>query len=686
MSKSKYNFSNIYKYLLCSVLSIAIIFSVFNVDTYAATGNDVVRTSYGSYTWESFQVGVDFEIPIINYPISVGSRCFFLNYNFDTPYTGTIQFYFNYVVHTYDWFILAHSGNASFRQSGTNYRVQIYVENCTGFGFYIVGPNGSAADQLVLDPNYNTQYSLTPIEDNNTILTSIDSHIGVIDTNVSNIINSVNGLYAYIDNLENYVDNVENLLSNISSLVNSILTVSNNTVDYEYYQIPSFNYWYSAGKLNIDSYGIYQGFLSGTYTPVDIRIGANDVWYTAFYSSANLWSSSGTFYIDNTDNVSMTFVSRDIVRSGNNQLYLYGVSLTNNTSSAQVVHLYSYSSNINNCSIYPLFHYYYRTMPDCIKELLFIPTDLDNISNYTSSILSNTANMITVISGMNSDINNNINNILKNYHYEYYQIPSLFYWISQGKNDINNGIYQGFLSGSFLDNIDIRIGANDVWYTVFYSSINLWTDNGTFYIDNTNNISMSFYARDIVINGYNLYVYGVRLENNSNAAQVTKLHLYNSNISSSMIYPIYHYYLRSMPDQVKQLINISTIEQSILSNSNTIINNQNSIIGYINDILDSINSLDLSVSYNITNEQVSNITNEFDTNIELVNNVEVNFNNSFDTSNDLITNNDLTLDFESLTPSLELYHGIFTSFYDVPLFKYVVIICLVGGAVLVLLG
>lgn len=191
---------------------------------YGATGSDVVRTSYGSYTWETFTGAIT--IPYFNIPLDSGARVYAMIYNFDTTYSGTMEFIFNYTINTYDWYLYSFGGTANFQQSGTNYRMKIQVEECNGFAFIIAGANGSMANALVLDPNYPPSYSLTAVDTVNENLEQIwtlcNTKFANIETLLGTISTNINSIKSYVDNLEGLIYNSDNSVNSIFEFINDI--------------------------------------------------------------------------------------------------------------------------------------------------------------------------------------------------------------------------------------------------------------------------------------------------------------------------------------------------------------------------------------------------------------------------------------------------------------------------------
>lgn len=758
---------------------------------YAATGSDVIRTSFGSYTFESFDATLT--IPYFNITLPSGARGVVMIYNFDTTYSGTAEFIFNYTIHTYDWYLYSFGGTCNFQQSSTNYRMKMQFEECSGFGVVVVGPSGSVANQLVLDPNYNTIYNLSAVdtthEDLEQLYSLIDTRCGNVETYLSTIsanlnsikgyvdglegntdtieqslttlINSLNSLVSNTDQLESYTDKVESYLNTIAlntgiqngmsliggitdlisllsstvqggpslfDVIDGILDTANgiqnlfddvnldnsdivsainslagelspalaNVPTYSlsaYMYFRRFNNTFNVSNYHYPNYTITQT-VSGEYN-ADRRIyvPAKSTYILAFISNGNVTQERFPYYLYNPNQSELISVSYSYSNFANMRMS-YILINNNHTgtitlsfdyapeSSTYIIPLYLGNVDLMTDEIQMITQYFANNSPDYTNDLDNIAdllTDLgvkfDQFNFDNSDLISILNDLYDSVSQLQTQITVTNNLQLGVVPQTSYMAYTFFQRFAEGGNIKQSASYGvpfytmvQTTSNAYQSQRRIRVPAGKTYLLCFGVTTDINETNFPFYF-------YSNYGESVVVTysdyRYSRYIEYILITNN-----------YSGQISISFDYigsntPVYPLYLGDIELMTQEMQMITQFKVESTDRDYTAI---------LDEIYDSINSLDLNVSVNVTNNDVQNITNDFDTNIEIVNNVEVDFNTSFEDTNALITDTDLTLDFDGLLSGIDVYHSIFSHFYNYSFFKYICIVCLVGGVILVLLG
>lgn len=693
------------KKLFISLLVFAICV-VFVPRSYAET-RDFWTSSYGSWVyWSDIQNSnnqsqgyheINISLGDISLPIMDQDKFIVVEYQFKQPYSGTLAINYNYNVQPMYKFA---SGNLAWYDYTSSNSVHIGLNHCTYFYLVLVGsPSNFVSGDIKVN---SITYNITPDSDNTVAhdytntLNSINGILGYINTSLDNIESYTNDIEGYINSVEPILETVSSLLTNIYNSnstfqgqtltnINSVNTylsnISNkiNSLDINVSSIlTSVNSINSSVNtvlsilnktlIDVPVYSLSAIYLFGGHhtnlllsNGINWYFNANDIKNEQFRGYGNgYYIVYGTNYynavIDSIDSGTCTLVKQ--VYTYNFYWKMYYVTGTSNWWQFDI----SYLDNQSDAYIVPLY-FGFGNFPDEVSSIMGLSNSTNDLLQQVISAIEDISVNINVQPEVSVDLSNigiNINNI-QPYSYSAYDL------FSNGNYNLvkNNGVFN-YYSADDIKNKQWR-GYGNGYYLIYGSN---------YYNANIDSITSGTVTLVRHIFSYNFYWKMYYIEGTNGWYNMDMSYLDNN--SNAFIVPLYYGNTGNLPESVLNIFGIKSDMYNLI--------NGLSIANKLDAINQSINQLDLSVSVDVTNDQIQNVTNNFDANIDLVNNVEVNFNNSFDSSNDLITNNDLTLDFEGLTPSLELYHGIFTSFYDIPLFKYVVIICLVGGAVLVLLG
>lgn len=109
---------------------------------------------------------------------------------------------------------------------------------------------------------------------------------------------------------------------------------------------------------------------------------------------------------------------------------------------------------------------------------------------------------------------------------------------------------------------------------------------------------------------------------------------------------------------------------------------ESSVESKLDDILTAINNIHI----NVTEQDIDNITNNFDNDITTIHNVEVNFDNSFGNYDGSISDNDITLNLTPYSPTFSLIKSNVTSLWSSDLIKIPITLSCLVFIFLVILG
>ena len=133
---------------------------------------------------------------------------------------------------------------------------------------------------------------------------------------------------------------------------------------------------------------------------------------------------------------------------------------------------------------------------------------------------------------------------------------------------------------------------------------------------------------------------------------------------------IEYWQLISYFDQMKQYSTVNTFDQQLYSK--------------LNDILTAINNINTSV--NVSDQDVQDITRDFDTDIDTIHNIENNYGLNFDGWDDQLTPADLTMDLSGYSDTVNLFKTNISALWQSPLVSLPILLSCLCFIFLVILG
>lgn len=705
--------------------------------------SDIQNSNTQTQGYHEISIGIgDMSFPILN-----NDKFIVVEYQFNQPYSGSLGINYNYNVTPMFKFA---SGDIAYYDYTSSNTVYVGLNHCTYFYLVLVGSpsNFISGDIKVNSISYNITPDSDDnvVIDYSSKLNDIYNYLGYINNSVDNIESYTDDIEGYINSLEPTLENVKTLLTNIyntsstfqgqtltnlnsintylsninnkiNSLdinVNSILSVVNSinsslntvllSINKSLSYVPTyslsayrwFNGFYNDGIVyDTYNYPSIRVRTTGDGTGFDgnrrIQLKPSETLLLSFLCTQNITFENFPYYI--LDNKSGT-VNYSYKRLGSTY-YIINITVKNNNTSSlsisfdyipntsmNVVPLYLGDVQLMSDEIQMITQFYANNSPDYTNDIDHISQLLEDIGLDVSNLSIDNSTLVNAINNLNSSLSDLSSSINITNNIDISNIPpysvNAYYWFGKfNNNGIVNDIFQypnmyitNTVTGSYEGNRRLYVQAHRQLIIAVISSVSLTSSNFPYYFNDSNvsqYVSVSYSVKSFADRRYQYVV----ITNDSNST-ITISFDYTG--TGFRVVPFYIGYVDLMTDD------LALITQYTLPSTNE------PYYSVLNDIYESINNLDLNVSVDITNEQVQNVTNNFDTNIEIVNNVEVDFNTSFEDTNELITDTDLTLDFDGLLSGIDVYHSIFSHFYNYSFFKYICIVCLVGGVILVLLG
>lgn len=182
--------------------------------------------------------------------------------------------------------------------------------------------------------------------------------------------------------------------------------------------------------------------------------------------------------------------------------------------------------------------------------------------------------------------------------------------------------------------------------------------------------SIEIYLYNIVALPYNSsYSLNLRI-----TLSETTRNIYKYTNSASVSYipntDIEYWQLLSYFQQIKQYSTVNAFDQSLYSK--------------LNEILTAINNLNLSV--NVSDQDVQDVTNDFDTDIDTIHNIENDYGLNFDGWDDQLSSSDVTLDLTGYSDTVNLFKTNITSLWSSPLVSLPILFSCICFIFLVILG
>lgn len=319
---------------------------------------------------------------------------------------------------------------------------------------------------------------------------------------------------------------------------------------------------------------------------------------------------------------------------------------------------------LNNISGYQ--HDIETTLSDIYDEIVLMSTTLNNISTTLNNILStvqNIDNLIdtiswqtmnsTVLWGTTPDFQNTSSNAIVSNTYK-----KLYFYINGDENLYVNRIYRfqlGINSNSNLYGITIKpygvVVGGRVYQKEFNTYIQYFKNSTEIFVYPDNDLSLSsgsYFMFEVETNNYIRYAYN-----------------YNS-IGYLPSEDIEYWQLMSYFKQVEQYSQVNKFNESLYQK--------------LDQIIDAINGI------NVSDDDISLITDNFDNDIDTIHNIENNFGLDFDGWDDQLTSSDISLDLTGYNDTINLFKTNITTFWASPFISLPILFGVLSFVFLIILG
>lgn len=327
-------------------------------------------------------------------------------------------------------------------------------------------------------------------------------------------------------------------------------------------------------------------------------------------------------------------------------------------------------------------------------DMSSLESDISTLNSYVNDIKNNVNSINSKLTQMAQDLSSllstvqNIDNLIDTISWNDYE--SDFYWSTEPTADrtlwsnsaINSNLYETLYiyfkvptdPGNKLVRFTRRMYANSnnqslviepygiVGGNIGIGNFNIWTSYQRPFIEiyiyppfNFSIASTNYICCKVTSTNNNTYIY-------LSSTDTAKGYINTTNIE--------YWQLISYFDQMKQYSIVNDFDQQLYSK--------------LNEILAAINSINFNV--NVTDQDVQDITTDFDTDIETIHNIENNYGLNFDGWDDQITSSDLAMDLTSYSDTVNLFKTNITALWQSPLVSLPILLSCLCFIFLVILG
>lgn len=317
--------------------------------------------------------------------------------------------------------------------------------------------------------------------------------------------------------------------------------------------------------------------------------------------------------------------------------------------------------------------------------------NVQNLYARVNEINSNVASIKSTLGTMQQDLSsllstlNNIDNLIDNISWNRLNISYLGYSTDGSSYDLSVGNKN---AGGFFDFNNITL--NNYTSDIIHIRAPLWIgdyNNVKLYLTNSSvtnaNLSydllyyvasrtfVDFYLRFVdSANINNRFINGnvkLRITSNNSVIYQTSVTSYIETISQN---DIEYWSLLSYFQQIKQYETVNNFDASLYSK--------------LNDIIDAINNIQVTV--NVTEQEITNITNNFDFDIDIIHNVENNYKIDFDNWNTQLPSSDLSVDLTPYNSTINLFKTNITTLWSNPFVNLPILVSCLCFVFMVILG